>query len=296
VPATVLFGVLLVSATSAQGVLDLLDGETLYDGGSLLTLGAEIERGGRLFRGGDQVGDPLDTVETSLRTTVGFQFGLRHYLQVGFALPFVSRERATNAGDFDAAGLGDLALFTKARVLRLDGPGFATNFALIGALSVPTGADDRRALGVRLEPELQPGSGSLDPSIGFAVTHEPERWRFNAAVLHTFRLDLDDDGNRLGNEFVAELAVGNRFWLQPYPGPFMRADAIARYYHEDAALVGTQLANSGSERATIGLNWAFRPRPSIDLQINVEYVVWQRVRGTQVGDDWSVDFTSGFRF
>ena len=286
----------VVATVPAQGVLDLMDGETLYEGGSLVTLGFEYDRGDRLRRGSRRVADPGASQETSTRSTLSYQFGLRHDLQVGVALPYASHERVGTGGSAEADGIGDLELLAKWRFYRFDALGVALNISALGALSLPTGADDATANGLRLEPELQPGSGGVDPALGIGVTHEPERWRFNAAALYRWRTDSDSDDTRLGDELVCELAAGNRFWLEPYPGPFMRLDLIARYHHDAVAEQAGVLADSGGERATLGLNWAFRPRPSLDFQLGVELPVWQDVRGTQLGDDWALDVSFGYRF
>ncbi|MBK8098813.1 MAG: transporter [Planctomycetes bacterium] len=281
---------------TAQGILDVLDGETLYSGGFLATLGFELDRGDQLRQGRDRIADPDAGHERRLTGTLALQYGLRHDLQLGIALAFADHERRSLAGDADADGLGDVHLLGKWRFLRLDGPARATNFALITELSLPTGEDDATTNGIRLEPELQPGSGGVDPALGVGITHEPGRWRFNAALLHQWRTDSDGDDHRLGNGLVAELAAGNRFWLEPYPGPFMRADLAVRWYDEDHARMGSPLADSGGERATVAVNWAFRPRPSVDCQVGVETPFWQDVGGTQLGHDWSVDLTFGYRF
>jgi len=277
-------------------MLDVFDGETLYDGGSLLTLGWELDRGERLRRGERRVSDPTASHERTLRTTLGYQYGLRHDVQLGVALSFVDHRRVGNGFEQSADGLGDVSLLAKWRFYRWDARGEALNVSLIGELSVPTGDDDVRAGGMRLEPELQPGSGSFDPGLGVAATYEPRRWRFNAGAFYRLRGDSDDDGARLGDEFVAEVSVGNRFWLEPYPGPFMRADVDLRYYHEDEARMAGVLPNSGGERATATLRWAFRPQPALDFQASVELPFWQRVDGTQLGEDWAVDVTFGYRF
>jgi hypothetical protein len=223
---SVLLAVVNVGGVPTQGVLDLLDGETLYDGGSLLTLGLELRRGEVVRQGERRVAGVVPSQETATSATLGFQHGLRHDLQLGLSLPFVTQSQHLGAVDVDAHGLGDRGLLGKWRFYRWDARGKAFNVALIGALSLPTGADDVVDQGMRLEPELQPGSGGIDPAVGFGATHEPGRWRFNAAALYRWRTDTDDDGARLGNETVAELAIGNRFWLEPYPGPFMRFDGI----------------------------------------------------------------------
>src|SRR5262245_13283459 len=185
---------LLAGAASAQGaVLDVLDGETLYDGGFLLTLGQEIARKEVLRRGSERVTDPFASHETLAETTLALQYGLRHDLQLGIAASWVDHQRDTVAGALGADGFGDLDLMAKYRFLRFDGVGFATNFALLGGVSLPTGDDDEPAAGLslpsggggsELEPSLQPGSGGIDPWLGVGVTHEPGRWRFNAATMY----------------------------------------------------------------------------------------------------------------
>ena len=286
----------LASNLPAQGILDVLDGETLYTGGFLATLGLELDRSDQLRRGTNTIADPDAGHERSLTGTLALQYGLRHDLQVGIAFEFADHERRSTGGAEAAEGLGDVHLLGKWRFLRLDGKARATNFALITEVSLPTGEDDATTGGNRLEPELQPGSGGVDPALGVGITHEPGRWRFNAAVLHQWHIDSDGDDHRLGNGLVAELTGGNRFWLEPYPGPFMRADLSVRWYHEDQARMGAFLPDSGGERATVGVNWAFRPRPSLDFQIGVETPFWQDVDGTQLGHDWSIDLTFGYRF
>lgn len=288
---------LLPCGAAAQGTtLDVLDGETLYDGGFLLTLGTGVERREELLQGSTTVADPLASHEFEWRTTLALQYGLRHDLQLGVALPWVHTEAGSLAGDLEAFGLGDLELLAKYRFLRLDGRGFATNFAVIGGLSLPTGDDDQRSSGVELPPDLQPGSGSVDPSLGAAVTHEPGRWRFNAAVLQRWYTDADGDGDRPGDQFLVELAAGNRFWLEPYPGPFMRLDLVGRYHREGRDRMDGPLPDSGGERVTAGLNLAFRPRPSLDFQLYAEVPVHEHVHGTQPGHDWTAEFTFGYRF
>jgi len=293
---TCLLACFATAPTPAQGVLDFLDGETLYEGGWLVTLGFDLARGERLRQGEWRVADPLAQHETTTQTTLGLQYGLRNKLQLGVVVPWTAHAREGRGFDAEATGLGDVDLLGKWRFYRFDAPGVALNVALLGALSLPTGEDDAEDAGARLEPELQPGSGGVDPAIGLGATHEPGRWRFNAAALYRFRTDTDQDHARLGDELVVELATGNRFWLEPYPGPFMRADLAVRYYWQDHSRQQGELRDTGGERATVAVNWAFRPRPSIDVQVNVEVPLWQDVSGTGLGEDWAVDFAVGYRF
>ncbi len=296
------FATLLVLAAGAdpaagQGVLDVLDGETLYDGGSLVSLGFELDRGEVLRRGTRRAPDPLARQQTAMRTTLAYQYGARHDLQLGVALSVVDLERRGAGLRQSADGLGDVELLTKWRFYRWDAHAVALNVALVAQVSVPTGKDDvRDSTGTRLEPELQPGSGGIDPALGIAATHEPGRWRFNLATWYRVHTDSDDDGFRRGDRWIVEAAAGNRFWLEPYPGPFMRLDVALRYYHEDHDRFRGALPNTGGERATTTVNLAFRPQPALDFQVAVEVPLWQRLAGTQLGEDWALDLTFGYRF
>lgn len=283
---------------SAQGtVLDVVDGETLYEGGHLLSLGTELEREDVLRRGGSRLADPTAGQRHRVTTTLALQYGLRNDLQIGVALPWVADASESAAGSTSAAGVGDLELLAKWRFHRWDAPRVSINTSLITSLSLPTGDDDRVEGAGELEPERQTGSGGLDPAIGLAITPEPGRWRFNAAILHQLRTDPDGDGDRLGASWYAELAVGNRFWLEPYPGPFMRLDVFAHWYDEARDRADHQrLDDTGGERLAVGATWAFRPRPSLDFQLTGEVPVWRDVNGTQLDDDWSVQFAIGYRF
>jgi hypothetical protein len=280
----------LLMLVPQEGSLDVLDGETLYEGGWLFTAGYEYERREGLREGTRRVSDPLDRRLEDHTVAIGAHYGLRYDLQLSAVLPYVTRALDV-AGDRESeSGLGDAALVAKWRYLRIDDVGVATNFAVLAGLELPTGDVDDT-----LGPEFQAGSGSWDPSIGTAVTHEPGRWRFNAAALYQ-RNGQGARNFKDGDELFGELAVGNRFWLEPYPGPFMRFDALLRYRHEwRSRQAGDIVHDSGGDLLTVGATLAFRPRPTIDLQVFVEYPVYQSLDGTQLEEDLSVFFAFGLR-
>ena len=291
--------ILLALAFAQEGSLDVLDGETLYEGGWLLTAGYEYERREGLRHGSDRVSDPLDRRLVDHTFALGAHYGLRYDLQLSAIVPYISRTLTLDdpAGPdrVSEEGWGDAALVAKWRYLRLDDVGRATNFAVLAGLELPTGDTDLSVDDPTVGHDLQVGSGSWDPSIGTAVTHEPGRWRFNAAVLYQWK----GEGTRNfkeGDEFFAELAAGNRFWLEPYPGPFMRFDALLRYRREWRSREdGDVVHDSGGDLLTVGATLAFRPRPTIDLQLFVEYPVYQSLEGTQLEEDLSVFFAFGIR-
>lgn len=287
------------SLSAQEGSLDVLDGETLYEEGWLFTIGHEFERREGLRHGRKRLSDPLERRLDTHTAALGAHYGLRYNIQVSAIVPYVHRVlRLQDPGGPDRVseeGAGDAALVVKWRYLRLDDVGIATNFALLAGLELPTGDTDLPSGSLPDRAEFQPGSGSWDPSLGAAVTHEPGRWRFNAAVLY----QRNGEGTRdfkAGDELFAELAAGNRFWLEPYPGPFMRFDALVRYRHSwKARQDGDAVGDSGGDLLTVGATLAFRPRPTLDFQLFVEYPIYQSLEGTQLEEDISLFFAFGLR-
>lgn len=288
---------MVVLAFVQEGSLDVLDGETLYEQGWLFTTGFEYERREGLRRGTRRVSDPLDRRLEEHTLALGAHYGLRYDLQLSAVVPYISRTLTLDdpAGPdrYSEDGLGDAAFIVKWRYLRLDDVGTATNFAVLAGLEAPTGDVDVPSS--PLGRDLQAGSGSWDASIGTAVTHEPGRWRFNAAALYQ-RNGQGARDVKEGDGFFGELAVGNRFWLEPYPGPFMRFDALLRYRHGwRSTQDGDILHDSGGELLTAGATLAFRPRPTMDIQFFVEFPVYQSLQGLQLEEDLSVFFAFGIR-
>ena len=293
--------VLLIAASAAaqEGALDVLDGETLYDGGWLFSTGLELERQAGLLHGNNSVSDPLDRERMDRSLTLSAHYGIRHDVQVSLLAPYVQRtltlDDPTGPDRLSSSGLGDVTAVAKWRFYRWDAPGVALNVAAIGGLDVPTGATDERDHGAMLPPDLQPGSGSWDPFIGLAATHEPGRWRFNAFVLYRHNGQGARDFS-FGDEFFAEISAGNRFWLEPYPGPFMRLDVMLRYRFAGRASDGGSLVHdSGGELMTIAANLAFRPQPPLDFQLAIEVPILQDVKGFQLEQDYTVFFAFGYR-
>jgi hypothetical protein len=305
-PRAVLAGLLLASlalstpaAAQADAALDVLDGETLYEDGWLVTLGYETETRDQLRSGWHTVPDPNDRRRVRRETVLGVHYGLRHDLQLSLLLPQVQDSRSSTTGGVTtrtaAKGPGDAVALAKWRFHRWDAPHEALNVALLVGAELPTGADRERDNGTLVPADMQPGTGSWDPLLGIAATYEPRRWRFNAAALYKHAGEAHD--YRAGDEWLVELAAGHRFWLEPYPGPFMRFDLILRYRNEDRAhQSGMIVHDSGGELTTLGANLAFRPRPALDFQLAVETPISEQVDGTQLGAGTTVTLNFGYRF
>ena len=290
---------LLALALAQEGALDVLDGETLYEDGWLFTAGTEFRVKRGLLDGSDRVHDAQGQRQLDTVGVLSANYGLLNTMQLGAILPYASRTLTLDApagpGRFSADGPGDMTLYAKWRYYRWDDVGKAMNFSILAGLELPTGSDHERDHGVILPADLQPGSSSWDPFVGTAVTYEPGRWRFNALALYK-RVGEGTHEYKQGDEFFAELAAGNRFWLEPYPGPFMRADIMLRFRNDGSdRRAGHAVPDTGGDLVTIGVNWAFRPQPVWDLQFSVEVPIFQSLRGVQLKDEVSVFLAFGYR-
>lgn len=288
-----------VTLSAQQNTIDVLDGETLFKGGWLFSTEFGLERREGLQRGHRRVPNPFRRRDITESVALSGHYGLRQDLQLSVILPYVRRERRQSGpapNRLSAHGFGDASLIAKWRFYRWDADNQTINIALLLGLELPTGPFREKDGGVRLPPGLQPGSGSWDPSVGLAATYEPGRWRFNAAVQYTDNRQNSRDF-RFGDEAFVELEAGNRFWLEPYPGPFMRFDVTARYYYQARGRQDGHLDhNTGEERITVGATLAFRPRPSLDFQIGGELPVYQVMKSTQTKQDFALFFAVGLRF
>jgi hypothetical protein len=275
-----------------ERTLDVLGGETLYEDGWLFTLGYSATRKAGLLHRDDRAGDPTHRSEFEQALSLAAHYGLLHDVQLGVLLPYVwtsvHQETTGVPPRLAASGLGDAAFFGKWAFFENYEPHMNLKASLIGGLEVPTGASRESDHGVRLPPDLQPGSGSWDPFLGAALNYEPNRWKFDATVL--YKRNGENAGHyHLGDELYVELAAGNRFYLEPYPGPFMRFDLELIYRHFDRdRLGGSVIDSSGRDLLSVGGRYVFRPRPSIDTQIEVEVPVYQRVGGIQLAEKFSV--------
>jgi hypothetical protein len=287
------------AGAQADATLDILDGETLYEDGWLVTLGYGTETRDQLQSGWHTVPDPNNRRRVQRETVLGVNYGLRNDLQLSLLLPRVQNSETSTIGGattrISAEGQGDAIALVKWRFHRWDAPHEALNVALLVGAELPTGDDRERDDGVLVPPELQPGSGSLDGLVGVAATYEPRRWRFNAAALYKHAGEGHD--YRAGDEWLFELAAGNRFWLEPYPGPFMRFDLLLRQRHADRSQQdGMLVHDSGGDLTTLGANLAFRPRPALDFQLAVETPIDEQVNGTQLASGTTVTLNFGYRF
>jgi hypothetical protein len=284
------------SAPAQTGGIELFAAGTLFDQGTRTSLAYIHKVNGTLFSGTDEVPNPLDGSFEETRAVAAINYGLRPDLTVSALLPFVSKRLESNTGDLDSSGFGDVAILGKFRAYKLDWERSTFQVATIGGLEVPTGVTDASDNGMRLPPQLQPGSGAWNPFLGLSGNLNLNRLRFD--VLGFYKFNTEGAQSYEKGDFLAlELDVAYRFLHTQYPGPTASARLGLQWRHEDQDNQGgVTVANSGSEELLLrpGIGW--HPAPNIDISIAVDIPVYQDYEGTQLGLDYRTFFAIGIRF
>src|SRR5688500_3682593 len=100
-----------------EETLDVIDGETLYQNGWLLTLSTQVERREQLLEGDSSVRDSLHRRQTNYTFAAAAHYGLRYDLQLSAIVPYVHREleQKGSAGSrrSSAGGPGDVVTLLK---------------------------------------------------------------------------------------------------------------------------------------------------------------------------------------
>jgi hypothetical protein len=147
-------------------------------------------------------------------------------LEVSFAAPYLFRHIESFGGASDEATMGDIEL--RAQVLAYESRGAfgRRRFGLIGGLKLPTaplGYDPRGAL---LASTLQPGCGSIAPTLGAYYATSHKQWSTYASGSLFLPFSVRDGPHSSDS---ARLALHAQF--QPHPrfagrlGAFVRIDA-----------------------------------------------------------------------
>lgn len=283
-----------------EGGLDILDGETIWAEGAQVSLSEVYRRKATFYVGSDRASDPLNQALLESRTTLGVNYGVLPELTLAALIPFVYRELrfdGPSGRETDAAGgLGNMTLIAKYRVYKEDWHLGSFNWTVFAGGELPTGATHERDGGMRLSPELQPGSGSWGAIFATAATFEVDRWKLNGVFLFERNGEGAQDF-KFGDLLVAELTLGRRLVVEKYPGPLLRADLGVQWRHEFASIQGGQrLPDSSGDTVLLKPGIVFWPRPWWGMIVSAEVPVWRNLRGGQIGLDYGLFASVSYRF
>ena len=171
------------SAADAHGPLFSPAPETIFKGGTEITLGLHTEKA-------TGAGNEEKAYEPFLEA----EYGVTADWQIGIEIPYAWKEE--NGGDAD--GIGDIVLDTKYQFWKRDLPGAQYKAAVFFKTKLPTGDDGG-------QPRI--GSGSTDVIGGLATGYESRRWYWFASGVY-----------RANTEGAGGLEKGDRQFLNVVGG------------------------------------------------------------------------------
>lgn len=113
-------------------------------------------------------------------------YGITDDLSIGISYPYIFRSNIqsthdTVSNDGDSIGFGDMTLSARYRFYEAND----WHAALIAGLKLPTGQTNERAPdGDKLGIDHQPGTGSLDPLMGLALTKVAAPFTYTASAIY----------------------------------------------------------------------------------------------------------------
>ncbi len=155
-----LFGAGLAGVAEAHGPVFSPAPETVWKGGTEVTLGLHMEQA-------TGTGEKEKEYELLLEG----EYGITADWEIGIEIPYARKE---NGGD-EAGGIGDIVLDTKVQFWKRDLPGAQYKAAAFLKAKLPTGDDES-------QPRL--GSGSTDVIAGLAAGYESRRWYWFASGVY----------------------------------------------------------------------------------------------------------------
>ncbi|MDX8412952.1 MAG: transporter [Mariprofundales bacterium] len=215
-------------------------------------------------------------------------------------LPYVEKRLDLTVGgrriQRNARGLGDAQLFARYTIYQRDQPGDTLRIAPFAGLKVPTGSHNQRdPLGL-IPAVLQPGSGSWDPFLGIAITHQTLDWEFDLAAK--YRLNSRASDFTFGDQARTDAS----FQYRVLPRTLERSGVPAFVY---AVLESNLIWNGKNRDATVtdpnsgGVTWRFAPglqyvTDRFVLESAIQIPVVQKLNGTALQEDWI--WMMGFRW
>lgn len=212
-----------------------------------------------------------------------YRKSMNHVMQDGGTFS----ENTTGIGD---VGLTALYAFYSAPELR-------HRFLLNATVNVPTGSIDETMDDMRLEYPMQLGSGSFDIAPGITYLGQSRNWADGAEVIPQIRLNNNDNGYRLGNQYRAKAWFARRLtdWLSA--STMVEGDITDKIHGLDPELdpqdEPTKDINvQGGKRVglSLGLNM-FAPNGALaGHRLSIEGIlpVYQSLNGPQLETDWQL--------
>lgn len=192
---------------------------------------------------------------------------VRHFLEVDNHAILGHRQRTE--------GLGDLSLTGVVKILK-EKNGF---LGPVAGIKLPTGGTtEKNEAGEKVEPELQPGSGSIDPILGAAFQYTWKRFQINGNALYTIRT-RGAQGFEFGNLFSTYVYVD--YLLNPqskYLNTKIGLDTTLQNDQKQRSRSGP-VADSGGTTWLLGPQISIQGNKHISVFGNILFPIYQNLGG-----------------
>ena len=226
---------------------------------------------------------------------------LSNRLVVMGVLPYLDKTlemgSAGNQQELAVNGLGDLAVAAKLGMYQRDRPNRTTRMALFGRVKLPTGDDNAVGPeGQALPKSLQLGTGSVDGSAGFILTHSVGPLGLSGDVIYD--VNSESDGFAFGDVLHYDVALGYRILpriYRTYPAKQINIYVEANgTWSRRNTLEGTLLADSGGSLLLLSPGVQFVPLGNFLVEATYQVPVWHGLNGSQLG--FNPTFKLGLRW
>jgi hypothetical protein len=217
--------------------------------------------------------------EREYRPSLRASYGISNQLTVSAELPFsfkrIEERTSVENSATSASGFGDaeLSLAWSETFARTTGNTWTIGFG--ATLKAPTGSNNSRQNGVRLDEHLQPGSGSYDWQIGIAFARIGANSSQHASVYRRFT-GTNSFAYRYGEVWLYNLGLQQRL-----SSALMGTVQLDGRYASKDTQDGRYVENTGGSVLYLTPGIRVRVTPRASLIANVQIPVWENLYGVQ---------------
>lgn len=236
----------------------------------------------------------LDQRLTVQLYTAAVELSVTSYLAVAAVAPIVVNHESVTVPQGTtlsgtAAGIGDVALVGKLRVLATDGETFKPTVLLVAGLRAPTGPDTLASdsLGI-FSPEVQPGSGAWGGLVGFSAL-EPLTSPLAARPVALYASATGSYGaaNPLGYALGPSIAYALGAQVLLWHRLTVHAGIVGAAVAADR-LHGAAVDDTGSHQMWIAPTTTWTIVPDLSVYAGVQFPIWRSLNGTQLVDAYAI--------
>ncbi len=292
---------LVLSVAAPAQTPDRRTGVTLWQTGTNVSETYQYVSKKDLYEGSEEVSDPMNRELEAHRFFTNISYGVSKDITLSLSVPYVEKDlKRTRSGwrkKLGDSGPGDVSTLGKYRFFKEDYPDGTLRVAGIGGVQWPTGQDDEtHGTDELLPPELQLGSGSVDPFVAVAASRVHRQTVFHGSVFYKRNTEGAQDF-KAGDLLTVNLSANWRFFQEQFPGREATAGVGISWEHTSKAEQdGVEAPATGSDEVFLDVGIDFVPRPDVKLQAGVKIPFYHDMIGRQLVNDTVIQVSISTQF